>query len=203
MKNKVVGLAEVTNDAKDDILAGVPYQARVTIEGVAAILFHRYSVESVKEKADSKKGSKAKKTDDIESYVYRDAKNDICIPGEYLRCALVEMGRNRQDPRSPRKSARDLYKAIIISLTELATLGKDTWDFLDQRRVVIQRSAISRVRPAFQAGWRATFILQIQQPEYLGARDLNSLIVDAGKFVGLGDFRPSYGRFNVVAFELL
>src|SRR5678815_2926104 len=120
----------------------MPYRISVTIEGVAPILFHAWNVESVEFKGRAAKGSKEKKSDDVESYVYRDEKKEICIPGEYLRGSIVGAAKFQQDPRSPRKSAADLFKAAIVSLTPLASLGVKDWDYLDKRRVTIQRNAI-------------------------------------------------------------
>lgn len=194
-----------TNDAAAGISLSAPYTAKITIEGVCPILFHRFSVDEVQrvqdEKTPGRKGGRSKKFDNPELYVFRNEKGEICIPGEYLKQACVNAGRYRQDPRSPRKSAMDLYKAIIIPTTILATLGKDKWDYLDQRRAVIQRAGICRSRPAFQAGWRATFDVLVQIPEYLSESSFQSLIVDAGRLIGVGDFRPTYGRFNLVGFE--
>lgn len=180
-----------------------PYRVEVTIEGVAPILFHRWNCESVESKSNAKKGSKEKKTDDVESYVYRNPKGELCVPGEYLRGSIVGAAKFQQDPRSPRKSAADLFKATVVSLTELASLGTKDWDYLDKRRVCIQRNAITRSRPAMHEGWKATFILMVNLPEYVSPQLLNTTIQAAGKLIGLGDFRPSFGRFNVIKFELL
>jgi len=192
-----------TNGGAETIEYSEPYRIEVTIEGSADILFHRWNCEAVEAKAAAAKGSKAKKTDDIESYVYRDDAGFICIPGEYLRGAIVMAAKYRQDPRSPRKSAMDLFKAAIVSLTPLASLGTKDWDYLDQRRVVIQRSGVNRTRPAMREGWRATFILLVTLPEYVNSTILNEVIATAGRIGGLGDFRPTYGRFNIVSFQVL
>lgn len=181
----------------------IPYRVGVTIEGVAPILFHAWNVESVESKGKAAKGSKEKKTDDTESYVYRNDKKEICIPGEYLRGAIIGSAKFKQDPRSPRKSAADLYKAAIVSLTPLASLGSKEWDYLDRRRVTIQRNAITRSRPAFKEGWKATFILMVNLPEYISPSTLNETITQAGKLIGLADFRPSFGRFVITEFEVL
>jgi hypothetical protein len=173
----------------------------VTIEGVAPILFHRWSNEDVETKGNAAKGSRTKKTDNVESYVYRLPNGHIGLPGEYLRQAIIAAAKYRQDPRSSRKSAMDLFKAGVVSLTELADLGKKDWDYLDKRRVTIQRSAITRTRPAFLTGWRAEFDLQVGLPEYIDSGMLLEVIGAAGRFVGLADFRPTYGRFVVVKFE--
>jgi hypothetical protein len=74
---------------------------------------------------------------------------------------------------------------------------------MDQRRVVVQRNAITRSRPAMNAGWKAKFVLMVNLPEYVNQSTLNSVIQQAGKLVGLADFRPTYGRFNVVSFDVL
>lgn len=192
-----------TNGATHGIETELPYSVQVTIEGTSAILFHRWNCESVESKSKAKKGSAEKKSDDTESYVYRNAKGEVSIPGEYLRGSIIGAAKFQQDPRSPRKSAADLFKAAIVSLTELATLGAKDWDYLDKRRVCIQRNAITRSRPAMHAGWKATFILMVNLPEYVSPQLLNSTIQQAGKLIGLADFRPSYGRFNVVEFKVL
>lgn len=200
--NKVVRLSETTNGAERIIEAGQPYQATVSISGAADFLFHRWNCESVDAKASAAKGSKAKKTDDIESYVYRNDAGELCIPGEYLRMAIIGAAKFRQDPRSPRKSAMDLYKAAVVPLTLLASLGKTTWDYEDRRRVVIQRNGINRTRPAMKAGWKVEFDLQVLIPEYVDPNALRETIETAGRLIGLGDFRPTYGRFGIVGFEV-
>lgn len=205
-KNRIVGAIggeSPSNGAVSGIEMTMPYRIEVTIEGSAPILFHRWNCESVESKSKAKKGSAEKKTDDVESYVYRNEKGELAIPGEYLRGAIVGAAKYRQDPRSPRKSAADLFKACIVSLTPMASLGVKTWDFLDKRRVVIQRSAITRSRPAMAEGWKATFILMVNLPEYIDPAMLNETITAAGKLIGVGDFRPSFGRFNIVKFEVL
>lgn len=181
----------------------MPYRVLVTLQGICPIMFHRWNCESVESKSKAKKGSAEKKTDDTESYVYRNDKGEICIPGEYLRGAVIGAAKFQQDPRSPRKSAADLFKAGVVSLTELSSLGVKDWDYLDKRRVCIQRNAITRSRPAMKEGWKASFILQIQLPEYIDENLLNTTIQAAGRLIGLADFRPSYGRFNVVEFKKL
>lgn len=196
-------VAGSTNGAEQDIALSNPYRVAVTIEGSADILFHRWNADAVDEKAKAAKNSAAKKTDNIETYVYRNDDGEICLPGEYLRGAIIAAAKFRQDPRSPRKSAADLYKAAIVSLTPLASLGAKEWDYEDKRRVTVQRNGINRVRPAMRAGWRAECIFLVTLPEYVAPADLRAVIESAGRLVGVGDFRPTYGRFGVVKFDSL
>lgn len=201
-KQTEIGGQAPTNGAAESIAFSEPYVAHVEIEGVADMLFHRWNPEAVDAKAGAAKGSKAKKTDDIESYVYRDDDGMLCVPGEYLRQAIIGAAKFRQDPRSPRKSAMDLFKAGVVSLTILAPLGTAKWDYEDRRRVVVQRSGVNRTRPAMKQGWRAEFDLQVNLPEYISPAMLNEVIASAGRLIGLGDFRPTYGRFAITKFEV-
>jgi hypothetical protein len=202
-KNKLGLGPEVTNGAADTISLSVPYRVEVTIRGEADLLFHRWNCEAVEAKAKAAKGSAAKKSDDIESYVYRNADGELCIPGEYLRQAIIAAAKYRQDPRSPRKSASDLIKAAVVSLTPLASLGVTAWDYEHRCRVQVQRNGVTRVRPAISAGWEATFVFLVNLPEYVSSQTLHSLINDAGRLIGIADFRPTYGRFQVTRFEVL
>lgn len=200
-KVAVLKKGEVTNGAAAAISASEPFAVSIALEGAADFLFHRWNPEAVDEKAKAAKNSAAKKTDDLESYVYRNDAGELCIPGEYLRQAIIHAAKFRQDPRSPRKSAMDLFKAGVVSLTALASVGKAKWDYEDKRRVVIQRNGVNRTRPALKAGWKAEFELMVMLPEYISRDDLHQVITNAGRLIGLGDFRPTYGRFHITRFE--
>jgi hypothetical protein len=193
-------ISPVSNDAKKTIEMDVPYTLEVELEGTAPILFHRWSVEGVEAKSKAAKGSKAKKEDDLETYVYRNDKGELAIPSEYLRMSMVAASKFKQDPRSPRKSAADLVKAGVVCIDELCSTGKKEWDFIDQRRVMIQRNGITRCRPALYTGWKIRCRLNVVLPQYLPSQFMHELIQSAGMFCGLGDFRPTYGRFSVTKF---
>lgn len=208
-KPDVIG--SVSNDAAATIEVGTPYVVEVSIRGTSAMLFHRWSCDSVEAKSKAAKGSAAKKSDDVDSYVYRDLGGVICLPGEYLRQSIVNpqngAAKYRQDPRSPRKSALDLYKAGVVALTDLAPITRDgafatEWDYLDRRRVTVQRNGITRERPAFNAGWEAVVQLMVLTPEYVSPMDLHAVLTDAGRLVGVGDFRPTFGRFQIDKYDV-
>jgi hypothetical protein len=208
-----VATAISTNGDTAELSSEAPYIVEVTVEGTSPLLFHRWQDGAVAEKAAAAKGSKAKKTDNVESYVWRDTEGRMCLPGIYLIGSLVDprngAAKYRQDPRSPRKSALDLYRAGVVPLTDLAPITKvsdevaTTWDYLDSRRVTVQRSGVTRIRPAFLAGWRATIELSVLTPEYIRPAELLDCLVMAGRLVGVGDFRPMFGRYSVPKFEIV
>lgn len=180
-----------------------PYSVEVEVEGVAAILCHRYDTADVEAKGAAGKGSSAKKTDNLESYVYRDPDSGECgIPAVAIKACLAEAAKNFQDPRSKRKSARDLVKASIFVTPEVASLGKKMWDYEDRQSAVVNMSRITRVRPAFRKGWRIAFQVNVLQPTLIPKDVLESMLKTAGSFCGLLDQRPDYGRFTIRKFEV-
>ena len=188
---------------KRDSQAGVenpPFTVEAVIQGVSPILFHRWDCAAVEAKAKSKKNSKEKKTDNLESYVYRCEDGTLGLPGINLHMAMVNAAKSKSDPRSPRKSAADLTKAILLVTPTIASFGKNTWDFEDQRRVTVQRQGITRVRPAMKEGWTLRFFITVLDSSYMDEAFLHDLLSSAGRYVGVGDFRPQFGRFNVVEF---
>lgn len=192
-----------TNGAAHTIEFSEPYVVAARLVGSADFLFHRWNCEAVEAKGKAAKGSKAKKSDDLESYVYRIDDGGLAIPGEYVRQAIIHAAKFRQDPRSPRKSAMDLFKAGVLALTPLAPLGVSDWDYEHKCRVMVQRNGVTRVRPAMRAGWSIEIELMVNLPEYIPVEALAEVVTNAGRLVGIGDFRPTYGRFMVAKFEAL
>jgi len=191
-------ISEPTNGAENLVDLNKPYLIDFEIEGACDMLFKRWNCESVEEKAKAPKNSKIKKTDDVETYVWRDDNGYICLPGAYVKGSMVTAAKSESDPRSPRKSAADLFKAGIVPITQLASLGTKKWDYLDTQRVQVQRQAINRTRPAFKTGWRAKFTFQVIAPQYITADLFYTVLQNAGQLAGVADYRPTYGRFKII-----
>ena len=184
------------------------FAVKMRIQGRQDILFHRWNDEEVQAKAAARKGSEEKKRDNPEAYVYRNDEGFICIPSRYLVRAVVEAGRNYQDPRSKRRMAKDLVQAAVMAdeiLSPILIKGEPVkqWEYDDRQRVCIMRSAITRTRPAFKKGWQADFTLISLVPDLVTPEFLRKLVDCAGLLGGLGDFRPTYGRFKVVHWEVV
>lgn len=201
-----VNEAQVSNDV--DFSRQQPFAVKVRIKGTRDILFHAWNTEDVEAKADAKKGSEDKKRDNLEAYIYRNDEGLICIPGRYIVRAIVEAGRSYQDPRSKKKMAKELVQASVMSdeiMSPILVNGKptDTWEYEDRQRVTIMRSGITRTRPAFKAGWEVEFTLISLVPDLITPEFLRKLVDHAGLLIGLADFRPTYGRFKVVHWEIM
>ena len=67
--------------------------------------------------------------------------------------------------------------------------------FYDARSVKVQQARLMRYRPMFD-----NWAIEVQvafDAEVINESDLLKAVTDAGNFVGLGDFRPRFGRFTV------
>lgn len=199
-------LGPVTNGADQYISMDEPWAVNVTIRGVAPMLMHRWNSESIEEKATGPRGSLQRKTDDVESYVWRNEQGYICLPGEYVRQSILGASKRISDPTNVKKRAWELFKASIICTSELAPILVDgkackEWEVLDRRRVKVNQAGITRSRPAFLKGWTAEFTFVNLCPELISYDLLLDRLVSAGRLDGVADFRPTYGRYNVTLFE--
>jgi hypothetical protein len=177
-----------------------PYTLNVSVRGTSDLLFHKYSIEESIEGDNKRKGSK--KYPEPDTYLYKDEQNRICIPSEHFRMSVVYAAKFRKDPRSPKKSMLDLMKAGVFCEEDLIPLGKSTPDYYHRARVKIGSAAIVRVRPALLKGWECKLSFTIILPEYISQEFFHEVLIDAGRLCGVGDFRPTYGRFQVTKIEV-
>jgi hypothetical protein len=76
------------------------------------------------------------------------------------------------------------------TLAEMFASGK----FTHTIGVKVGMSKVMRTRPIFR-NWSLSATCQFD-PDVLNQRDIEEIASDAGKLVGLGDWRPKHGRFN-------
>lgn len=118
-----------------------------------------------------------------------------------LRC-LVDGGRFTKVGKAQITTTKTsiLYSCLDIQGAEVAILHKQPWK-VDTRAVRIPSTGgrILAHRPMFD-DWRLDFVIDLDVT-ILGEKLLRQIVDDAGKRIGLGDFRPAckgpYGRFRV------
>lgn len=74
--------------------------------------------------------------------------------------------------------------------------------YIDRRPVRVQRARVMRLRPALVKGWQLTFKIQALDDDFR-ADALKAILDRAGREVGIGDYRPRFGRFMVTSFAEL
>lgn len=175
-------------------------EVKVKIRGISDYLQHQRLVE---DESDSlKKKGEIDYSNDAEKAVYIDKDIGCYIPSKHIRACLVKAGAAFKISGGGNKTFKDLINAVIVIDPDRIPLGKKTFDFKHQEFVKLRgKDQILRTRPAFKEGWEAEFNLLIMEEERLPVKVMKEIFEYAGKFVGIGDWRPHYGRFELVEFE--
>jgi hypothetical protein len=133
------------------------------------------------------------------SGLYLDDKGHPCWPGTNIHSMLVSAAKRR-------KLGTACKSGLLIRgdfpLEYEGPKDKDKlWaagnKFVHTCRAVVSGRAIMRCRPIFH-NWALNFDVHFSN-EVIDFTELKNIVVDAGKFVGLSDFRPQYGSFRVTA----
>jgi hypothetical protein len=61
-------------------------------------------------------------------------------------------------------------------------------------------SRITVTRPIYE-GWKIGFKITVGDSNTLPLESLKDILVEAGQSVGIGTYRPTFGRFAVTKFE--
>ena len=80
---------------------------------------------------------------------------------------------------------------------KLPATPEELWentDYVDVRGVKVSTSKLMRYRPIFRQ-WSFDATITIND-KVLEERDVVKALTDAGQLVGLGDYRPRFGRFE-------
>lgn len=190
------------------------YTVSVTIEGTAPLLQHRFpmpELETMSKGASKSTGSKDYSVE-WKEYFYADFDNKIFQPASHIEGSMIKAAVSFKITGKGRKTYKELFKAAVFvtpdeiyhngyTVPDDLDLDADKPLYLDMRPVVIQRSRVVRIRPAFAPGWKLDFDIEVIDDE-VHHNLLQDVLTHAGKTVGIGDYRPRFGRFNVVKFEV-
>ena len=119
-----------------------------------------------------------------------------CLPGFVLESALVEAGRKTRRGKQVLAGifVEDDAPLIYDGPTDIDALWADK-NFRLTASVRIKQNRIMRTRPKFD-NWSAAVTISFD-PKVLNPEDIREILVTAGESIGLGDWRPKFGRFTV------
>jgi len=128
------------------------------------------------------------------------ADNQPCIPNYVFEAAIIGKGGAARKERMGKEAAAGFY------VTESAELEYDgprnpdeLWEdkrFRSRVPVRVGQARIMRTRPVFKPPWSAVIVAEFDG-DLLNGEDVRRWIEVAGPQVGLMDWRPRYGRFEV------
>lgn len=179
-----------------------------TITGVSPLLCNRFTDASQLNNGTSaaiQVGKKGTPREQANPKLYSDESGVLGIPGPNLLAALVSAGRFTKAGKVKLTTAKSSLVPAGLGVDELfIRLSPQKWE-VDSRSVVIPATG-GRVmchRPRFDS-WALSFTLSVDESLF-SSEVIRQLVDDAGKRVGLGDFRPErrgpFGRFNVTSWK--
>lgn len=185
-------------------------ESKFRIEGIAPLLMHNGQLANplnATVKAMKALTGQRKKTDEthlelsrLEFYggLYLSKNGDVQIPSEVIESTLIE-GAKKSKLGKAFKSAIAVYDAANLNYGEKLTVDQ-MWErsdeFVDVRPVKVGTSRIMRTRPIFRQ-WSLEFTVSYNA-DLINPEQIQLAVADAGAQVGLCDYRPKFGRFQVV-----
>ena len=130
--------------------------------------------------------------------LYWDENDGLIIPSDNIeRC--IQLGAQKS------RIGKDVQAAVFCATTHVPVEYKGPTDkeklladprFTLRKGVAVQKSRVIRIRPMIPTGWSITFDLEFDET-IVNPKNLFQAMSDAGALVGLGDWRPKFGRFLV------
>ncbi len=182
----------------------------ITIRGLAPLLMHNGQLadpmnDHTKALKEAIHAVKKNKTDaafeaaakvEFMGGLYVDDNGAPCIPGELIEAMIIEGAKKSKMGKQAKASV------IVAGNYPLQYKGpKDAeklWKakFFKTCGVKVGQNRVMRTRPMF-VEWELSFAVSYN-PELLNKKDIMNAITKAGAEVGLCDYRPRYGRFEVL-----
>jgi hypothetical protein len=186
-------------------------QSVFTIKGTTPLMMHNERLanpfDPITKQMKALTGKRKKTEDDLldiaklewRGGIYWDEKVGVHVPGYNIHMTIVGGGKMH-------KLGTLIKRAVLIDedKVELKFDGPKSLDalsadsrFVDIRSVKVGTSKVSRCRPIFPE-WELSFTA-LYDENSLQADELRRCVEDAGRMVGLGEYRPRFGRFEVVS----
>lgn len=177
----------------------------VTIEGITPLLMNRFTEETEVNLSGGHsptiRGGRGTPREQAEKKAYKDQDGYLYLPGPNIFSCLVMAGAFHKAGRVKVTTQKSSLIPAGIAVEELVCpLGTKDWE-CDSRSVVIPSTGgrIMCHRPRLDK-WKVIFTLQVDDGMF-APTFVRLLVDDAGKKIGLGDYRPQrkgpFGRFVV------
>jgi hypothetical protein len=180
------------------------------IEGISPLLMHNGQLANplnpLVKQMKSLTGQR-KKTDEVHAELsrlefraglYLSPSGQVEIPSEVLESCLIE-GAKKSKLGKQFKSAIAIMQNSPLDYGEQLTVD-ELWErneeFADVRGVKVGTSRIMRTRPIFRT-WGLEFEVSFNA-DLVNPEQIMLAVDDAGAQVGLCDYRPKFGRFQIV-----
>lgn len=184
-------------------------KVRVTISGVTPLLMNRFTetaeVSLSGGTSPNFRGDRGTPREQAAQKRYADGDGQLYVPGPNIFAALIAAGSFHKAGKSKLTTMKTSLIPAGLMVEELVcSLGTDEWE-VDARSVVIPSTGgrVMCYRPRVDH-WACGFTVDIDTGMFSPSL-VRAVVDDAGKKIGLGDFRPArkgpFGRFVVQNWE--
>ena len=179
---------------------------KATIEIVAPGLLHNSAADVLNKLQEKSKRAKKGEKFDWKKASYLDEKGRVWHPAWHVRSALVEAAKQFQIAGKGKKTYHNDARATVFVDPEFIPLrlnGKPVKEpsSIDER-VGKTTTGVAKptFRPLFDPGHQLTFLIY-SRFGYVPGSTIRDILIVAGRFNAIGDYRPEFGRFEVVEFD--
>lgn len=126
----------------------------------------------------------------------------LYIPAENIEATVRDGAKNAKKGKSITQAFNVLEMRVPLNIGETPTLEqlREDFRFRDVRSMKVQQNRVMRTRGRFNM-WSCTFTASYDE-SLLNLGDIVNAMEYAGRFVGLCDSRPKYGKFVAKISEL-
>lgn len=189
------------------------YTVNAVIRGTAPLMQHRFPMPELSQMSKGGRKSTGAKDYSQEWRDYLYTSGDMIIqPASHIEGAMTKAAAGFKVTGKRGASYKNLFSAnVFIDPIEIPhnvavpyelDCDADKPLYIDMRPVIVMRARVIRLRPCFKPGWELAFTINVIDDE-LPYEILSDVLNLAGKTVGIGDYRPKFGRFMVAKFELV
>ena len=121
------------------------------------------------------------------------------VPGAAIWRSLYDAAKAFKQGENVKRAL--MFEDVTIPLmVEGRPYTADEWitdpAHIDYRPVAVQRAKTMRARPLIPVGWSVELTVELMD-DVMDARQMVPIFERAGRLVGLGDWRPTYGRYEI------
>jgi hypothetical protein len=131
--------------------------------------------------------------------MYHDAALGPYIPAVNIEACIAEAAKASKQGKLVKQAVSVLDDRIPLRYEgprDIDSLyGDGSTAFVDVRGVNVGGRKVMRARPLFRE-WAAEFTVGFMA-DLIDAQDIQRIVEHAGRVIGIGTFRPRFGRFNV------
>ena len=174
---------------------------KVSVEGISPLLMNRFRDIDIEGKSKKRTGALLEKVLEDKLYLFE---NKPYIPSIYFRNCIVEASKQFKITGKGKSTYSKLVGSTVDISPDVILINGEYVEF---RVAAVNPMTSGRMmvsRPKFD-NWKCEFSI-ILNDDSVPAEVMNELLEHAGRYVGIGDWRPNkkgmYGKFMITSFQM-